>query len=377
MIKINGVSSNRQYMGSNLIFNYKKGYDYSIPFYMENITQSTEEVLIRVPKTENLTYFDIDKSTDGATWTTMQGTDIGEWYQWLIYLSPNDKVYMRASTPTWTDSNNSDVHAFITGMSKIGGNILSLIYGGNFTGQERELPTGSRGNFQGLFSDSGGSYHLVDASKLILPVQHLTHMCYRQLFSGCSNLINSPVVIDAIGVLGEYGFSETFSYCTSLVTPPVYNKNFDLSGAGYTFHVGFDGCTALVTAPVLPMTSLGQGCYNNMFQNCSSLVNAPVLPATTLASWCYNGMFNGCTSLETAPALPAAALAEGSYRYMFYGCSSLENITCLATDISASQCTEDWVNGVAASGTFTKNANMSSWGSGDSGIPSGWTVQDA
>lgn len=101
-----------------------------------------------------------------------------------------------------------------------------------------------------------------------------------------------------------------------------------------------------------------------------------VLPATTLEQACYSGMFQGCTSLTTAPELPATTLAERCYYQMFRGCSSLNNITCLATDISANNCTTNWVNGVAASGTFTKAASMSSWTTGNNGIPSGWTVVD-
>lgn len=101
-----------------------------------------------------------------------------------------------------------------------------------------------------------------------------------------------------------------------------------------------------------------------------------VLPATTLAQSCYASMFLNCTSITTAPILPAATLALECYQAMFRGCTSLNSITCLATDISASNCRNGWVNGVAASGTFTKAASMSSWTSGTSGIPSGWTVVD-
>ena len=88
-----------------------------------------------------------------------------------------------------------------------------------------------------------------------------------------------------------------------------------------------------------------------MFWNCTSLTTAPELPATTLASECYSGMFNGCTSLNY--------------------------IKCLTTDISASNYTYDWVKGVASTGTFVKAAGMTSWKTGTSGIPRGWTVQDA
>ena len=63
---------------------------------------------------------------------------------------------------------------------------------------------------------------------------------------------------------------------------------------------------------------------------------------------------------------------------MFYGCTSLNSVTCLATDISATDCTKDWLSGVASSGTFTKAAGVDWSGkTGFDGIPSGWTVQTA
>ena len=127
---------------------------------------------------------------------------------------------------------------------------------------------------------------------------------------------------------------------------------------------------------VLPVTTLAYSCYNSMFYGCTKLVNAPELPATTLALGCYNGMFCNCTSLETAPTLPATRLAGYCYENMFDGCSSLNYIKCLATNISASSLS-NWVRGVASRGTFVKAASMTSWTTGISGIPSGWTVQDA
>ena len=66
---------------------------------------------------------------------------------------------------------------------------------------------------------------------------------------------------------------------------------------------------------------------------------------------------------------------------MFKGCSSLVAITCLATNISASNCTTDWVaaektNALPASDTFTKDASMESWTTGNNGIPTDWDVVD-
>ena len=128
---------------------------------------------------------------------------------------------------------------------------------------------------------------------------------------------------------------------------------------------------------LLPAVTLAFTCYYSMFADCKSLTAAPSLPATTLANICYYSMFYDCTSLASAPELPAATLANICYASMFRGCTKLSSVTCLATDISASDCTKNWLYGVAASGTFTKAAGMTGWPTGSaSGIPSGWTVVD-
>lgn len=128
---------------------------------------------------------------------------------------------------------------------------------------------------------------------------------------------------------------------------------------------------------VLPATALTEYCYQYMFTSCTALTTAPQLPATALATACYQYMFTNCTALTTAPQLPATTLAEGCYAYMFNNCTNLNYIKCHATDISAIICTHQWLDGVAASGTFVKDASMNDWTSGDSGIPTGWTIQSA
>ena len=120
--------------------------------------------------------------------------------------------------------------------------------------------------------------------------------------------------------------------------------------------------------------------FMSLFGNCMGLTSAGnlVLLAATLASYCYYYMFSGCTGLTTAPELPATTLTVGCYSSMFTNCSSLNYIKCLATDISATNCTLSWVNGVqTASGRFVKDASMTGWTTGESGIPNNWTVQDA
>ena len=141
----------------------------------------------------------------------------------------------------------------------------------------------------------------------------------------------------------------------------------------------FEECTNLVSAEnlVLPTTTLANYCYSSMFNGCTSLTTAPQLPATKLADSCYSNMFYNCSKLTTAPALPATTLAQSCYYEMFRGCRSLNYIKCLATNISERNCANSWVTGVASTGTFIKASSMTSWTTGTSGIPKGWTVQNA
>ena len=139
----------------------------------------------------------------------------------------------------------------------------------------------------------------------------------------------------------------------------------------------FFGCSLLKKAPKLSATILAENCYKNMFYNCSSLETAPTLSVTTLATGCYAGMFHGCKSLVTAPALLATTLVSNCYQYMFENCSKLNYIKALFTTTPSTSYTQNWVSGVASSGTFVKNSSASWTTTGVNGIPSGWTIQTA
>ena len=430
----------------------------STPFYVENITQEPETLTIAGydwSGNDNYLEVQVEKSTDGTNWSSLGTTSET---QLTMQLQPYDKVYLRATTNVWYEfqfEQNINHGCVIFGVSKVGGNIMSLLYGSNFTGNETTFPNGSSNNFYNLFNDmndeDGWNRNLVSASELILPATTLNEGCYSAMFSGCISLTTAPAL--PATTLVNYCYGEMFYGCTSLTTAPALPAT---TLADYCYGDMFGGCTSLTTAPALPATTLAEQCYNGMFTGCSSLTTAPTLPATTLASGCYAGMFSQCasltsapalsattladycysnmfggcsslttaptlpattlaegcysemfrgctslttvpsnylpvttlvyycyyamfeecTSLTTAPALPATTLAEQCYTYMFQGCSNLNYIKCLATNISASSCTLDWVRNVAASGTFVKNPNMSSWTTGNNGIPSGWTVED-
>ena len=230
-----------------------------------------------------------------------------------IVVTRGNKIQFRGNNTSYSDGSSYNTFGSSTAEFEVEGNIMSLIYGDNFKNNSTISSTCALAN---LFRDCA---KLVSAENLVLPATTLGMSCYSGMFQGC---------------------------------------------------------TSLITAPALPATTLTMGCYQNMFKGCSNLRTAPALPATALEGLCYNNMFQGCSSLTTAPELPARTLATWCYSGMFYGCTSLNYIKCLATDISASNCTSSWVRGVPSTGTFVKAASMNDWTTGSDGIPDNWTIEN-
>lgn len=349
-----------------------------------------------------MTNLEITKAYIGSTWVTHMylgdelvwggepGPDYSAMYLTIEALEDGDLTvsivceysinggeWVSASNPTTISVLNGDTIRFKSNVNaadnmfqnntlafNVYGNIMSLKYGDNFKGQTTVIPLGM------FFQNSTG---LKSAENLVIPATTLTQSCYSAMFAGCTSLTKAPKL--PATALANYCYQDMFSNCTSLTTAPVLQAT---TLAERCYNQMFANCVSLTTAPELPATALANNCYMGMFNACTSLTTAPsILPATTLTDNCYNTMFYGCTGLTTAPELPATTLAVRCYYSMFRGCSSLNYIKCLATDISATNCTYRWVNGVARTGTFVKDANMSSWTTGNNGIPTGWTVQDA
>ena len=232
-----------------------------------------------------------------------------------IEVKAKDKVAFYGKGTKITSYNNTIIAGSGEGFQcKVYGNIMSLL---DETGFETATKLSGNMVFNKLFS---GNTTLTDASGLLLPATTLTQNCYYQMCNGCS---------------------------------------------------------ALTTAPALPATELAKNCYRQMFNGCTALTTAPALPATTLTSYCYYKMFLGCTSLTAAPTLPATTLVDNCYGQMFDGCTNLSSVTCLATsNINNLGSTFNWLNSVAATGTFTA-ASAANWGDASiSTIPEGWTRVD-
>ena len=346
----------------------------------------------------------LEYSTDTTTWNTFDTTT-------NIPLNNGDKVYVRGVLSA--DNTSSNYTQFkMSGKIATSGNCnaiwnyqdlntplkeycgFKMFSGCTSLTTAPELPTTTLAPYcyNIMF---GGCTSLVQTPEL--PATNLNSGCYQSMFYGCTSLTTAPEL--PATTLASSCYSIMFSGCTSLTTAPelpattlasnCYQSMFykcslittpDLPAttlADYCYSHMFQSCTSLTTAPELRATMLAEGCYQAMFAGCTSLTTAPELPATTLAKECYSGMFGDCTSLTTAPELPATTLVYRCYRTIFSGCTSLNHITCLATNISASGCTNRWVDGVSSTGTFIKHPSMNDWTTGYNGIPSGWTVADA
>lgn len=313
------------YVGTQKVFPSEPQHDYSQDYFT---TIATESGTIRFSIESGVPtsfFSSISYSTDGGnTWTTTNNVDEQE-VTVNVNVNEGDKILWKGSGKALGHGYyDQDYYAYYYDAHcsfykyegfEVEGNIMSLLNGDNFYGTQ--LDSEYTYQFVLLFANS----HITSAENLIFP-QNTTWGCYNAMFSGC----------------------------------------------GY-----------LKKAPQLLATTLADNCYYAMFNGCSLLTKAPkILPATTLSNNCYYQMFYNCNALTTAPELPAPTLVRNCYYQMFNGCRNLNYIKCLATNISASNCTYGWVYNVASSGTFVKAASMTSWTRGNNGIPSySWTVQNA
>ena len=327
-IKLGGTGISKAYLGSSVVYEYSTG-PYT-GFYVEDISGSDNTVTVKKYNASAPT-LTIEKSLDGKTWTSMGNTSTTGA---TATVPANSRLFLRCNAITWASSYS--YYNFITcsGRFNVGGNIMSLLYGSSFTGEETTFPTESTYTFYGLFYNVTT---LVSAENLFLPATTLVLYCYASLF---------------------------------------YN------------------CTSLTGAPELPATTMAESCYSSLFSGCTSLTTPPALPATTLASHCYDSLFSRCSSLKVAPELPATTLVDSCYTYLFNKCSSLTYIKVGFTNwkftASSTDATKVWTHlTVNTTGTFVcpaalpkafnKSGNSSyhdsSLSNGNNAIPYGWTVE--
>ena len=298
-------------------------------------------------------------------------------------VNKGQKIQFKITDPTTSYVNGIGTFS-VNKQFNVKGNIMSLVYGDNFIGNNVLKTNIFRKLFNFCTTLKSAKYLVLPATKLTtgcykemfcyceslttapeLPATDLAIGCYDSMFFGCFSLTAAPALPATI--MKEKCYSGMFYSCESLTTAPELPAT-DLAKDCYKHMLGytsitsapalpattlvtgcyscmFQGCFSLKTAPVLPATIMKSDCYSYMFYNCSSLTAAPALPATTLATNCYSYMFYCCTSLTAAPALPATTSAEYCYSFMFQGCSSLKSVPTLPAPTLATGCYRDMFNG--------------------------------
>ncbi len=275
--------------------------------------------------TFNYTFEDsgLEYSLDGGeSWTG---------YTYPFTLNADEEACIRGQRDNYKNDSGKD--AYGTPADKpifladkkcyIAGNIMSLLY------DEENL---SESAFHGAFSRGTGTNFAVNyididpTDPLILPATTLARSCYQQMFRNCTSLTTAPT--------------------------------FTVEGTAYR-------------------------CCYNMFRQCSNLVDVSgiKLPAQNLSEDCYRELVRQCTKLTTAPVLPARTLVKSCYQQMFSACSALTSVTCLATDITAPDCTNNWMGDVPNNQTVPRTFYVASeemkstWSRSISGILSNWKVE--
>lgn len=327
------------------------------PFYVEDL--SGQANTLTIGKTSGVPTIVVEKSSNGINWESMEVVN----NKFTATVPANGRLYLRCSTTAWNGHK-----IYLTGEYEVGGNIMSLLYGKKYTGKETSFPSTTGGEFSSLFAASP----IVYASNLKLPALSLNTLSYYGMFYGCRRLITPPE-LPATSLAGGC-YTYMFYSCLALTTAP--NLPAITMFQNCYSHM-FYSCIALTAAPNLPAIALAQGCYSYMFDNCRAMTTVPTtLPATTLAPDCYEGMFGYCELLATAPILPATKLVDNCYGNMFKDCTNLNYIKCLADVKGDTTNTSSWCSGVSATGTFVKNSSTY-WTRGESGTPTGWTIQNA
>ena len=187
-----------------------------------------------VPTSSNTISYSLDS---GTTWTQLASgastptVASGSTVLWKGNMAPISNGGIGSFRARRADSFD------YTGEFDVEGNIMSLLYGDNFSGQTSLA--GKDYAFNWLFGSQ--CIGLKSAENLVLPATTLAQGCYELMFSDCSGL---------------------------------------------------------TVAPQLPAIILTENCYAGMFQGCTSLTTAPVLVADVLESSSYEDMFDGCTSLS-------------------------------------------------------------------------------
>lgn len=298
--------------------------DFSAMYFTIHSLEDANDIYIKRSKTANTEYYSVD---GGVNWNTMTS---GSGAKKIATLNSGDTMQIKCTTTSWATAYNANNTLYSTKNIKVYGNIMSLLYGDNFTGQTSANNNYALcGIFFGTSSTGNSNTKLVSAKNLVLPATTVGISTYNGLFRGCTNLVDCP--------------------------------------------------------RVLPATTLYQDTYSSMFEGCTSLVEGPEISATTIATtsstssmqrmFCMRRNSKVTAAMTKGPVLRIVnpTTANNTYQQIFCGNENLTEVTLLAEGTNLSFA--NWLQYTSTSGVI-KKLSATTLTSGVNGKPSGWTYEN-
>lgn len=341
-----------------------------------------------------------NKSGVTFSYTVNGGTPVSTSSNASFTLQAGDKVQFNSTNSALgvrTDPGDPNSYNYLNIMvdkkSYVYGNVMSMVNdnGGDFAADLTLADYAMPKLFCGSFSADNHIAFLAD-KPLMLPATNISKYCYRYMFGFCTELSTLPSGFLPAKEMKEQCYAFIFTYCQGLIALPDDLLPAGGGGGGSLakscYEAMFQCCSGLTTLAddFLPATTLAERCYCDMFRSCSGLTTLAddFLPATTLVESCYNGMFHFCSGLTHAPILRAPTLVNKCYLDIFSRCSKLSEVTCLATNISASECLNYWLfdagENVSGPKTVYVDPSMTTKGTGSGdgkwNLSDGWTLQN-
>lgn len=293
--------------------------DYALlPFFVENTTDNAETVTVGISSGSGQSGT-MSISDDGTTWTTLCTLPQSNF---TFTLPAHTRKYIKTTCTSFGLYNSSNC---ITGADTIGGNVKTLCNGN----ADKTIIHGSGSEGAGLdssfvTSSDGGNSTLVDARNLVLDY--------------CDG-----------------NRSRLFRGATALKYAPKHWNTFEYTQANRTF----EQATALTHAPV----------YYENGNFCKDIAWSHLRGASSLKAVKINDLTQTVGSFTSTD----------NFNYMMYYAESLVYVKCMldpSNSILSAQQWNQFVNHVGSNGVFVKKAGTT-WPTGNTGIPSNWTVLEA
>ena len=192
----------------------------------------------------------ISYSINNGTWTTITASSTTGA---AINVVAGDEVRFKGTNSSYAKSASYVTACRFAGTATccVCGNIMSLIYGDNFIGQNKLQ---SANAFCGLFF----SYSKMTSDgkhKLVLPATTLTNDCYHHMFYGCSNLTTAPEL--PAPTLKSLCYAEMFGGCSKLNYIKCLATNISADRCTLYWHNGVSSTGTFVKASSMETWTTG------------------------------------------------------------------------------------------------------------------------